>query len=274
MAVSVQERQAQLDELSKSASSDLRELWARAAATLAAGEFAPFITEAYPELVLPYTSLAAELAATWFELSDPVSDYVAFTAPPIPVERLEKSAEWALGANGEDALSRLDGSAQRAVYDGARETILANVEATNSRWVRVARPDACAFCRMLATRYSEPSMYYRSREAAVNVVGKAPSLTLGDRRRIHGGLTTRDEARARRDQVGTRRQRGSRAIGSEGYHDFCRCEPREVRDGQTYEPPDYVYQWDQEYFKAREIAGSGDPKKILAAWRGLDPSIS
>lgn len=273
MAVSIQERQAQLDEISRSASSDLRELWVRASAALASGEFAPFLVDAYPELVIPYASLAADLAATWFELSDPTSDYIAFTAPPIPDERLAKSAEWALSADGEDALNRLDGSLQRSVYDGARETILLNVEATNSRWVRVARPDACAFCRMLATRYSEPKMYYRSREAAVNVVGRAPSLTLGDRRRVAAGWITKEEAQTRREQGRARRQRGSRAIGSEGYHDFCKCEPLEIRGGQTYEPPEYVYQWDEEYAKARTNAGSGDPKKILSAWRKQDPAI-
>ena len=41
---------------------------------------------------------------------------------------------------------------QRAVLDGARNTTLVNVERTDSNWARVARPQACSFCRLLATR--------------------------------------------------------------------------------------------------------------------------
>lgn len=172
--------------------------------------------DAFPELVAPYEAVAADLAATWFELSAPESSYIAVTAPPVPVEKLATSAEWALGAPGDEAVNRLEGTLQRAVNDGARETTLLNVERTNSRWARYASANACAFCRLVATR----GAVYRSSDTA----GKA-------------------------------------------YHDHCHCVAVEVREGQTYSPPEYVQAWEDEYIAARKAAGSGDPKQILSAWR-------
>lgn len=172
--------------------------------------------DAFPELAVAYSAVAADMAATWFEMSAPTSPYIAVAAPPVPVERLAKTAEWALGATGEDGLARLDGSLQRAVFDGARNTIVLNVDRTGSRWARHARADACAFCRLLATRGAA----YKSSETA-----------------------------------------------AKAYHDACRCIAVEIRDGQSYEPPDYVQAWDDEYAKARANAGRGDAKSILSAWR-------
>ncbi len=236
MAVTPQERQFLLDQVSQQANSDLRNLWGYAAG-LATVEFASLLVDGFPKLADPYVELSSRLSATWFELSEPTSPYVAVTAPPIPVERLTKSAEWALGAPGDEGLARLEGSLQRAVYDGARDTIVLNVDTTGSYWVRHANANACAFCRMLATRHSDKRWWYRSAKSALDVVGR-------------GG-----------------QGRGKRAVGSTGYHDHCRCIAVEVREGQEYEPPEYVQAWDDEYQKARANAGSGDPKKILAAWR-------
>lgn len=108
--------------------------------------------DAFGELVDPYHAMAGQLAASWFEEALPSSPYVAVTADPIPVERLQKSARWALGADGDDALNRLEGSLQRAVFDGSRDTTLLNVERTGARWARYASANACAFCRLVATR--------------------------------------------------------------------------------------------------------------------------
>lgn len=181
-------------------------------------EFAAFVIQAFPAVVDPFVEVAGQLAATWFELSAPASTYVAVTAPPLPIDRLIQSARWALGGDGMTGLSRLEGTTQRAVFDGARDTILVNVERTNARWARYASANACSFCRLMATRGST----YRSSESA-----------------------------------------------AKNYHDDDRCIAVEDRDG-TYEPPEYVDQWQSEYIQARRDAGSGDPKQILAAWRQLD----
>lgn len=180
-------------------------------------EFAALVIDGFPQVVDPYVSLAANLAASWFE--ETVPTVAAVTAEPIPVERLISSAQWALGARGEQGLARLERTAQRAVFDGARETTLLNVDRSNVRWARDASPDACAFCRMLATR---TSALYRSRDTAATKV-----------------------------------------------HDDCRCVPVEVLDPDDYELPDHAQQWEQEYLKARANAGTGEPGRILSAWREI-----
>lgn len=123
-------------------------------------DFARFIVDGFPDVVDPWSVLAADLSALWFEESLPVP---AVLADPIPLKRLQASAQWALGADGDKALDRLTHTTQRAVYDGARDTTLVNVDRNNLRWARDARADACAFCRMLATR---TSALYRSRDTA------------------------------------------------------------------------------------------------------------
>ncbi len=162
MAVSAEERRYLLSQTSLLAERDLNGLWS-AAAVLASVEFPVFIADAYPKVVDPYISMAATLAATWFELSDPASTYVAALAPLPPAEKLQKSAEWALSQTGDAGRSGLTGSMQRAVFDGARETTRVNVQATNSKWAVDARPQACPWCRMMATR----GAVYRSEAGAL-----------------------------------------------------------------------------------------------------------
>lgn len=109
--------------------------------------------------------MAASLSGVWFEESLAVP---AVLADPIPIERLQSSASWALGADGRKALDRLSHTTQRAVYDGARDTTLVNVERNDMRWARDARPDACSFCRLLATRTDQ--YLYKSRDTAATKV--------------------------------------------------------------------------------------------------------
>jgi len=238
MAVSAAERRYILDQVNRLAASDLDNLW-RAAETLDTGEFYDYVLVGFPEIANNYHQVAGQVAATWFEESDPASTYVARVAEPIAAERLTGSAKWALGGDGLVGKARLEGALQRATFDGARDTAFANIDATGSRWIRVARPTACGFCRLLATRTGE-GYAYSSKEAAANVVGG--------------------------------RNRGSRKRG-EKYHDHCYCQPVEIRSNQSIgdvlsaEDAERVQQWNDEYLKARANAGNGDPKQILAAWR-------
>ena len=102
--------------------------------------------------------------------------------------------------------------AERAIFDGFRDTITANADREpGARWARHASANACGWCRMLATREA----VYTSAHAA------------GD---------------------------GNR------YHDHCHCMAVVVRPGQTYTPPPYVAQWDDDYKEARKI--STDPAVI------------
>jgi hypothetical protein len=53
-----------------------------------------------------------------------------------------------------DAKARLAAAAERQVLDAGRDTIVDNVQRDRKAkaWARIAEPDACAFCAMLATR--------------------------------------------------------------------------------------------------------------------------
>ncbi|WP_280473292.1 hypothetical protein [Nocardia asiatica] len=128
-------------------------------------------------------------------------------------------------------IERLSGATQRYVTTAARDTITENAEREGVRWARHAQPDACAFCRLLATRGPD----YLTKESAKRVVGR-------------NGLT-----------------RGKRKIG-ELYHDDCGCEPVPVRAGDSYEPPAYVARWNTQYSDAYD-EGDGDFKSILRAMR-------
>lgn len=291
MPVSASERRFILDQLGQQAKGDMIRLW-DAAGRFDDVDFFRFVADAFPDIAIGYNQLAAEYAASWFEYDFPDirADATAATAPA--VEQLRSSAEWALGADGREALNRLSGTMQRAIYDGDRDTTVANAISNGMRWMRVARPNACAFCRLLASRTDN---LYRSEDAALGVVGRSVNLSIGDRRMIASGQMTREEALARRDQMqltyqigsrkGTargRRTRGSRPLG-EKYHDHCFCTAQAVPIGA--DPIGYLYevepeaaalaeQWNTEYLKARSNSGSSDPKKILAEWRTFGDDIA
>lgn len=259
------ERQEILTDLSTLAIRDLVAVWRQGSRVDV--DFRAFILDAFPEIATAYSGVAAELAADWYVATAPDVAFTPVVAAAPSVEVLTKSAQWALGAEGEVALDRMSGTVQRSVFDGARETTLINVaREPGSRWVRHAQPGACAFCRMMASRHKNPRTWYRSERSALDVVGRSANLTSSDRRQLAAGAD-RDEILAHRSRGRVGQQRGNRAVGSTGYHDYCRCIAVEVRVGQEYEPPEYVQQWDDEYQKARANAGTGDPKAILAAWR-------
>lgn len=161
MAVSAPERQYLLNQVGRLAQNDLDRLW-RQAEQLADVDFFAYMVEAFPDVVDPYHQAAGQLAATWFEDSLPASAYVARVAEPLPAVQIATSARWALGGDGAQALSRLGGTLQRAVFNGARDTTVLNAKATNTRWARYASANACAFCRLLATRGAD----YRGADTA------------------------------------------------------------------------------------------------------------
>lgn len=298
MPVSAAERRFIMAQLGQRAKEDMIRLW-DAAGRLEDIDFATYVADAFPDLANGAHQLAAEVSATLFEDDFPAITTPAVTAPALPEEKLKSSAVWALGADGDKALDRLGGTLQRAVFDGSRQTTVWNADINGMRWIRVAEPGACAFCRMLATRTAFDNTY-RSEEAALGVVGRSVNLSVGDRRQIASGQMTREEALARRDQmqltyqIGAkkgsprgRRPRGTRKLG-EKYHDDCRCDAKAIPNGRDpmdvlfAEEPDYaiaVEQWRNEYFKASDAAnpneyGAGETKAILREWRTFGDDIA
>ena len=150
-----------LDQLAGLARRDLAALWELSAD---AEDFAAEIADAYPTIVDSYVGVSAELAATWFEDAAPDSTYLAKIAPLPNEAQLRTSVEWALGAIGLDGLTRLEGSLQRAVFDGARETTLLNVRETGAHWAREAEPDACDYCQGLEGLYASDADVFESHD--------------------------------------------------------------------------------------------------------------
>jgi len=238
---------------------DIRNLW-RLAEIQSDLEFSDYVIRAFPDIVAPYHELASQTSATFFEEDFPDIAKVPVLADPLPEEKLVKSARWALQADGDQAISRMAGTAQRAIYDGDRATTIANVGEQNMRWVRVARPNACAFCRLLASRAANGETYDRSGVAV----------------KINPETGKPFEDRRKTTVVFGRRRAGSKRKPSSEYHDFCHCvaiaipsgvDPMEYLSQTEPQAAELAQQWNDEYLKARADAGTGDGKQILSSWR-------
>lgn len=252
------ERQQILDQLSTLAMQDIERYW-RGISDSVDAEFRAIVAEAFPELLAPYSAAAAELGAEWYAESAPGLPYQPTSFLPA-TEGLAQSTAWALSATGEAALPRLAGITQRQVFQANRETIIGNSNReTGSTWARVARPGACAFCAMLATR----SDVYASRAAALTVVGRGKDVSTNFRA---------DGSKKSGGQAKGVKTRGGQKVGDK-FHDNCHCQAKEVRPGQSYSPPDYVQKWQDAYTQAtRETEkvgkyGALDPTAILAHMR-------
>lgn len=245
MTVSPAERQYILAQVNRLAADQVAQLWDRAAA-LADIDFAAFVKQAFPELVDPFAAMAADLAAAWYDETPSPTNYIAIPALLPDPEKLAASVDWALGANGRDAVGRMQGTAQRAIMDSARETIVSNAAAeTGSKWVRYASANACAFCALMATREN----VYASEHSALHVVGRGKNVSQNfnpDGTRKSGG------------QAGGVKLRGAQKFG-EKYHDDCHCVAVEVRPGASYEPPAYVQDWKRSYQDAFAAVPDGTP---------------
>jgi hypothetical protein len=193
--------------------------------------------------LLAHAQAAATITAQW---ADEIGGTTVHTpVGDLPAERLDKTARWALYAptkiaekvespSADTTLSRLAGSAKRMVFDASRDTVVQN--AVHGKFARYASANACAFCRLQATR----GAVFNSARTATIVVGKRSG------------------------------PRGSRAVG-EKWHDHCRCIAVPVPPGETYEPPDYTKQWQADYEAARSDVSDAHQRQtiqnILAAMR-------
>lgn len=202
-----------------------------------------FVTEAYPELASAYLAASGELAVQFYNEQPTVSAFQAGSIDLLPEDRLAASARWSLLQN--DPVQALAGSAERAVMDQSRHTILENLDVEygsvgagepGTRWARHASANACSFCRLLATRGS----VYRSETSAVRVGGRGKAELTNFRA---------DGSRKSGGQAKGVRVRGTQALGAK-YHDNCHCIAVPVRPGGNYEPPAYVEKWQRDYVDA------------------------
>lgn len=261
---SLDERREILEHLNLLAVQDITDLWRNASMLdLDSPSFRGVIARGVPELIAPYESTAGELTALWYEESAPELAFRATPAALTPGEQLATSTRWALGAAGDVALTRIAGFTQRAIFNASRETIIGNHRREpGSTWARHASSNACAFCKMMATR----GAVYSTKEAARYVGAERWEA----KRNYKGQKVGHDIGRAGR-------VRGTQPAG-EKYHDKCFCTAIEVRPGHSYEPPPYVEKWNEEYIAAvRATDGVGefgaiDTKAVLAHMRASESS--
>ncbi|QFG09202.1 MuF-like minor capsid protein [Mycobacterium phage Efra2] len=193
------------------------------------------ITDAYPEVVDPFLGAAGDLTAQWYaeqtagngayaqisagNATDP-ANFVPEAAPLPDREQLGASGRW--GLLQPDPLTALRGASTRALFNQSRRTVLDNAEREGVRWVRHAAANACGFCRMLATRV-----------LTMHDDG-APGLYRTKYNALHPHKT---------------------ALEAAG-HDHCKCVAVPLRDGSTYETPEYVHDWLDDY-EAVKLGSSG-----------------
>lgn len=151
----VVEFQAQLAQIAGLSATAIGALVARLD-VLSKREALAFITDAYPALIDPYLKASGELTAQWYSeqpaapVRPGVGEFVPVPAPLLPADRLAVSGRWAILQSQPSAA--LSNSATRAVFDQSRLTVISNVERERVKWARHASANACAFCRLLATR--------------------------------------------------------------------------------------------------------------------------
>ena len=220
------------------------------------------LREVLPEVLTPYMTAAGELAATWYEdlraeaLS---STFYATTSSEVTAARVESLVGYGVkplfGQSSATVLSLLAGGVQRIISGAARDTIVGNIgrEKGPVGFARIPAPGTCAFCGMLASR----GAVYRSQASAGGVVGAGvdASVTAGK----VGGQGKGVKAR------------GARALGSDRYHDFCKCVATAVFVGT--EMASLVgatrRKYTALYDDAFELNGNGSisAKETLAQWR-------
>ena len=216
-----------LDRLAHAASGVVHRLWQ------SSGGDPDLLEQHYPAAVTPFISAASGLGAQWYHQQAPELGFAARTLPPPPPDQLADSVRYAFGAPPPAGVSvfstlsqehrspfqDLSQSTDRHVYNGNRDTVTYNANRENVMYARYASSTACAFCRLLATR----APVYSSKGVVTDPKTGTQKLV------VIGG-----------------RSSSKRKPGTD-YHDNCKCLAVPVRPGASYEPPDYVNEWKDQY---------------------------
>ena len=238
-AARANEYRALLGEANRMAQEDLVALWRRLE-HLDPQSLHMALRDGVPEVVGAYRAMTADTALVFYEETQGLAFDAAEARAAGMVNRsqLDASLRWAIYSGGEDVLGKIAGVVQKHVIDGSRQYALSGFHREGALWVRSARPQACEFCRMLATRAV-------TRDGA----GWGPYVS------AEGAVTV---------GAGKSRQGQSQPTGAE-FHDHCMCIPVLASE---YEPPSYVERWAGEYYSAvAEVGNSSDYHAILSVMR-------
>jgi hypothetical protein len=164
------EHRAALTSLSGLTEDNLRALFASLAGA-SPDEIRDALMEVVPMLAETYGDMASALAMDFYESVREEADVRrGFSAEPAALPgsaRYEALVRWGVDPlfhpDAHDlsgttatglALSLLDGGLQKIVSNVSRETVVLNSDRDPAAagWRRIARPDGCRFCRMLAAR--------------------------------------------------------------------------------------------------------------------------
>lgn len=143
--------------------------------SLSAEQIRDFYLYAYPELVQEMGAVAEQVTTDWYAGLDPDSYYQPVPAPVAPgtPEALERDVKWAAGSlfasdsPPDQFVTRLVGAGTRHLFNRSRDTVTENTRREGVRWARQAHANACAFCRLSASR----GPVYSSRLAAQGTAG-------------------------------------------------------------------------------------------------------
>lgn len=236
-----------LTEINRLAQRDLVALW-RHFSDRSKEEFFVAMREGVPEVVALYRAMAADTAGLFFDETQGVELDLAAQAEVLAPngEQLERNLRWAYyGAQSANVLSLVGGIVQKHVINGARDYGLAAMRSQG--WVRDARPGACTFCRLLATR-----------GIANPVTGRSTV-----------SFSSADAASMKGAGEGSRSAKSghvSQAAG-DAFHENCMCLP--VLQSE-YDPPAHVEGWLADYNEAYEnVGGASDLSAILSEMRRI-----
>lgn len=232
---SLSEYWALLDEVNRLAQADLVSLW-RMLDTDDKALLWEGLQAGVPEIVSLYRSTAADTAMLFYESTQGVafSRADALAAGAVNRPKLEANLRWAVFNQGNtEVLGLVAGMVQKQVVDGSRAYALTGFTKAGTGWYRAARPGACNFCRMLATRAATDWGPYGSAEAA----------TLAGRGRTSSPKSQPDGGK---------------------FHNNCSCIPVKASE---YQIPDHVEEWTADYYAAVRSAESNSMPDILSQMR-------
>ncbi|MGZ7496142.1 VG15 protein [Corynebacterium sp. ZY180755] len=236
----------QLDQVNSLAMRDLVSI-VRRAQEMNPWEGRQYLTEAFEALVNTYGGVAADLTVDWW--NEIMADDIYFIQPAdMPsLEQLTVEVAWgtARDANGhDDVMSRMALLTQKHIFGAHRNTVDLNSLNTKVGYARVASPDACAFCRMLASR----GAVYGSESAAM-YVGAASVVN------------HYSDGKQRGTRLKKGRVRGVQKAGSK-YHDHCRCIVAPISKSRDLNLPEHANKYLEEYQAAVAALDKENPGAV------------
>lgn len=248
-----------LDVVNRVAADDLAAIW-KTARKLPLLEAREYMLTALEIVLETYGATAADISAQWWNemMVDP-----RFLAEPVTgfdQAQLKMKTRWGTApilTSEASAYARMAGVVQQAIFGAHRNTVKVNAVASKVGYARYARPDACAFCRILASR----GAVYGSKAGAMYV----------------GAATVRKHYSDGKDRGYRLKQGRVRGVQSAGekFHDHCRCVVAPSFSHLDMNFPDYQSRFESEYDEATELLRKDDPyapltvQRVTAAMRQL-----